>query len=202
MYTYESDGEYKPYNDIVVNYIQRAMPNIRAAQYNIISEYASTCISDIASCYNQQITQINAWSSNANIASIRNIMQGACRNIALTCGYAIYQSDDTDTCNTESASGVSGCIEAVSQMFYQSLLCPDNSTYTGTPGLTGQSSYVNTHCVCNAGYTPYGNACVACPENSTYTTTVGTVGLSGYVLSNCVCNSGYEPISGDCKSAS
>ena len=30
---------YNPYNDVIVNYIQRAMVNIKAAQSKIISEY-------------------------------------------------------------------------------------------------------------------------------------------------------------------
>ena len=90
-YTYDANGNYMPYNDIVENYVQRAMVNIRAAQYNIISDYASTCMVDIANCYNQQVTQVNAWSSNASVTNIYNVMRGACRNVALTCAYMHQQ---------------------------------------------------------------------------------------------------------------
>ena len=87
-YSTASNSKYNPYNDIVVNYIQRAMVNIRAAQTQIISDYASTCMTDIATCYSQQVSQVNSWSSSASVDSIYRVMSGACYNVALTCAYA------------------------------------------------------------------------------------------------------------------
>ena len=75
-----------PYNEVVVNYIQRALVNIKAAQTQIISDYASTCMADISDCYNQQMTQISSLSTTANVNSIYSVMTGACYNVALTCG--------------------------------------------------------------------------------------------------------------------
>ena len=127
MYTYtdSDDGnKYNQYNDVVVNYIQRALVNIRAAQQQIISDYASECMVDVANCYNQQVTQVNAWSSNADIGSIYNVMRGACYNVALTCAYAVFANDKTNSCSTADT-----CITNISQMFYQSLLCPDDKTF-------------------------------------------------------------------------
>lgn len=124
-YTYDSEGKYKPYNDIVVNYVQRAMVNIRAAQYNIISDYASSCMVDIANCYNQQVTQVNSWSSSASLNSVYNVMRGACRNVALTCAYAVFdKAADPNLCDNEE-----NCINSVSEMFYNSLLCDDGKVY-------------------------------------------------------------------------
>ncbi len=125
-YTYDDDKKYQPYNDVVINYIQRAMVNIKAGQQSIISEYASSCMVDIASCYNQQVTQINAWSSAASVDSVYSVMKGACRNVALTCAYAVF-AKDASSCPTN--NGDNTCIDSISQMFYQSLLCPDNSTF-------------------------------------------------------------------------
>lgn len=153
-YTYNDDGGYNAYNDVVVNYVQRALVNIKAAQQKIISDYASSCMVDIASCYNQQVTQVNAWSSSASIDSIYNVMRGACRNVALTCAYAIFANDTTSCKDTDT------CINSISQMFYQSLLCPENSTYTATSGTAGSNGYVNSKCVCNTGYEPVGNQCL------------------------------------------
>ena len=129
-YTYESDGKYKPYNDVVVNYIQRAMVNVRAAQYKIISEYAETCMVDVANCYNQQVTQVNSWSSSASVDSVYNVMRGACRNVALTCAYAVFDNDAT-ACPT-SGNKEDTCINSVSKMFYNSLLCNDGEVYNST----------------------------------------------------------------------
>ena len=174
-YTYV-DGEYKPYNDIVVNYIQRAMVNIKASQYKIISDYASRCMVDVAACYNQQVTQVNAWSSVASTTSVMNVMNGACHNVALTCGYAIFANDNSITSEA-------GLIEAVSEMFYQSLLCPENSTYRGeghtisdneSEGAnndSGSSGYVNAVCRCNAGYVVWNGRCILkCDENQVHNT--------------------------------
>ena len=157
-----------PYNDIVENYVQRAMVNIRAAQYNIISDYASTCMVDIANCYNQQVTQVNAWSSNASVTNIYNVMRGACRNVALTCAYAVFAADTT-SCPANKADT---CINSISEMFYQSLLCPDNSTYVATAvkaeNVGNGREYVNVNCKCNNGYDAWGNACLLkCTDNKT-----------------------------------
>ena len=123
-YTYQNDA-YQPYNDIVVNYIQRAMVNIRAAQQQIISDYASNCMVDIANCYNQQVSQLNSWSSSNSISGIYKVMRGACRNVALTCGYAVFDADP----DLSGESSPDDYITAISEMFYQSLLCDDDEIF-------------------------------------------------------------------------
>ncbi len=181
-YTY-TDNTYQPYNDIVVNYIQRAMVNIRAAQQRIISDYASSCMVDVAQCYNNQVTQVNAWSSSASITSIYNVMRGACRNVALTCGYAIFagppaldpnNNNPTAGCPaaanaTDVATQNNEYVNCISEMFYESLLCPANSQYTtvtGTPGT--DEGYVNAVCKCLPKFEPIGNQCLAkCTDGKT-----------------------------------
>lgn len=163
-YTYDSNGNYKPYNDVVVNYTQRALVNIRAAQNKIISDYASNCMVDVATCYNQQVTQVNTWSSNASANSVYNVMRGACRNVALTCAYAVFQKDDNNCPVGSSTTDQDTCINSISNMFYQSLLCPDNSSYVtggGTMGQNGQAGFVNTKCRCNDGFVIWSGSCVA-----------------------------------------
>jgi hypothetical protein len=178
-YTYDSDGKYKPYNDVVVNYVQRAMVNIRAAQSKVIADYASSCIVDVADCYNQQVTQVNSWSSSASISSVQKVLAGACRNVALTCAYAVFKDDNT-SCRT---SDPSKCVSSISEMFYQSLLCPENSTYNATAGTAGSNFYVNTHCKCNTGYEIWGSSCLKkCNETSEVRDSYGV----------CQCRSGYE----------
>lgn len=183
-YTYDSNGNYKSYNDVVVNYIQRAMVNIQAAQRQIISDYASNCMVDIATCYNQQVTQINAWSTSASINSIYNVMRGACRNVALTCSYAVF-AKDKNSCPDDNDDK---CIESISKMFYQSLLCPDNSTYQATLGVAGSNGYVNERCKCNTGYEQFGTQClIKCPANSTRNTYGTCVCNTGFTMKNSVC---------------
>ena len=155
QYTYV-DGVYQKYNDIVVNYIQRALTNIRSAQAKIISDYASSCMVDVASCYNQQVTQVNAWTSAASVNNIRAVMSGACRNVALTCAYAVF-ANDSNSCPSNNNDT---CLENISQMFYQSLLCPEHSTYTKEGCSTMGSDCANTQCKCDTGFEAYAGSCV------------------------------------------
>lgn len=184
-YTYDSNGNYKPYNDVVVNYIQRAMVNIQSGQRKIISDYASSCMVDIASCYNQQVTQINSWSTSASVNSIYNVMRGACRNVALTCAYAVFANDQT-SCPPDNDDM---CIQKVSEVFYQSLLCPENSVYVIDSGVYSEEGYVNEHCKCIDGYEVFGTQCLPeCQEHSTR----NQDGI-------CVCNTGYTNVNGVCR---
>lgn len=218
-YTYTSDGEYRRFNDIVVNYMQRAMVNIRAAQRQIISDYASSCMTDIASCYNQQVTQLNSWSSNASVASVYNVMRGACRNVALTCAYAVFSNGEV--CSEQSQQSPESClIEKVSEIFYQSLLCPDNSTYyqggvsayneaNSTTEKTGNgNAWVNENCRCigwsnqatNVGYEAWGASCVLrCPAYATRNSYGSCVCVDGYTMKDglCVSTTPVPPVEDD-----
>lgn len=165
MVSYDDKSNYKPYNDVVVNYIQRAMVNINAAQQKIISDYASNCMVDIATCYNQQVSQVTSWSSAASISSIYNVMRGACRNVALTCSYAVFASNPTQCPLGNNSTDQGTCIDNISEMFYQSLLCPDNSTYQAGGGSTNM---VNGLCKCDTGYVVWGKTCTAKCTAGTY----------------------------------
>ena len=210
-YTYDSNGNYKPYNDVVVNYVQRAMTNVRAAQSAIISEYASTCMLDVADCYNQQVSQVNSWSTSASVSSIYQVMRGACRNVALTCAYAVFDNcgmvgtspNKSFSCNCTVTDGNLKCdnnantssdvdtdilINEISNMFYQSLLCPDNSVYTATRGTAGTGGYVNSNCKCTNGYTPVAGVCVVECDPLALTLPNGT----------CVCPANFTMTNGQC----
>ena len=210
-YTYDDRGAYKSYNDIVVNYVQRAMVNISAAQHQIVADYASTCLNDIATCYNNQVSQINSWSATAAASSVYNIMRGACRNVALTCGYAVFSADSTSSgCPNDNT-----CIENISSIFYQSLLCPDNSFYTTTRGAiaaNNQWGYVNPMCICNDGYVVFSGQCLpicqeggynrngvcdsnlACPDHS-YSVLNNTGNVNG---GKCQCDDTYVAFNNTC----
>ena len=208
-YTYK-ENQYVWNNDIVLNYIQRAMVNIRAAQQSIISDYASNCMVDVAQCYNNQVTQVNTWSSSASINSIYDVMRGACRNVALTCGYAIFAGppalDPTtekptagcpDAANaTDDAQRNNEYVNCISEIFYESLLCPANSGYETTRKSSCEGAdcnkYVNDVCKCLDGYEPVGKQCMK--ECDT------TANFSGKrdAYNNCLCADGYKLSGGQC----
>lgn len=187
QYTYNlSNEKYNPYNEVVVNYVQRAMVNIKSFQQQIISDYASTCMTNVASCYNQQVTQVNSWSSVASVTGIKGVMTGACRNVALTCAYAVFANmcsveensvrawvhqgespdvtTDNQSCTPCDADHPADCIEGISEIFYQSLLCPDNSVYDircNTENIANRviNGCVNSQCRCNAEYSTWSGSC-------------------------------------------
>lgn len=188
LYTYNENGKtsvYNPYNDVVINYIQRALINIKAAQSKIISNYASSCLMDVSDCYNDQLTQINALTTSASVSSIYSVMTGACYNVSLTCGYAVFAYDagvaaEMETINNDQTLSETQkdmqqkalLIQRLSELFYQNLLCPNNSTFQEGDNIENISpnrtieGYVNNHCKCDAGYTVWGGACVvSCPAN-------------------------------------
>lgn len=200
-YTYDDRGNYISFNDVVINYVQRAMVNIKAEQQQIISDYASNCMLDIANCYNQQVTQVNAWSTSASIGGIYNVMRGACRNVALTCAYAVFDKDTDNSCNTKDGGhNDNNCIDNISEMFYQSLLCPDNSRYDPTCGSEfGQSNTqcTNERCRCIENYDRVGSYCYAsCPAHSRRGSSGLCVCDTGYKMTNnvCLCDSGYKQV--------
>ena len=194
-YTYVKNNKsstYNPYNDVVVNYVKRAMVNIKAAQSRIISDYAKTCMADIADCYNQQYTQINSWTSSASVDGIYKVLTGACYNVALTCGYAVFAYDQDmgnrvdEIKNSGKENGESDTvikskqnqtlIQGVSALFYQSLLCPDNSVYTSvTKDSSTAARFANDRCVCNNGYKVSGTSCVACENGEDCTNPDGLI---------------------------
>ena len=159
-YTYVTNNSkttYNPYNDVIVNYVQRAMVNIRAAQSQIISDYASSCLSDLTDCYNQQITNVNTLTSAANLDNVVKVMRGACYNMALTCGHAVF-ANDTSVTSDESA------VEKISEVLNQSLLCPEHSVYqSSSVDISANRTikgYVNGHCKCLAGYSVWDGSCL------------------------------------------
>ncbi|MBR5904277.1 MAG: hypothetical protein IKZ49_01955 [Alphaproteobacteria bacterium] len=208
-YTYKQTGKkanYNPYNEVVLNYIQRAMVNIKAAQSSIISEYASSCMADISACYNQQVNQINSWTSSASVENIYSVMTGACYNVALTCGYAVFAYDleignkvtkiksdcfpnnvrqNTDACKDDAIDKRQKLvlIQGISNLFYQNLLCPENSSFDSSEASSSSSrpssnrtieGYVNDRCKCNSGYSVWNGACVvSCTGSDQYRDSYG-----------------------------
>ena len=222
-YTYVQSGKnfvYNPYNEVIINYIQRAMVNIKAAQSKIISDYASNCMADVQECYNQQNSQVTAMASDVSVDNIYRVMTGTCYNVALTCGYAVYAYDiemgkKTDgiregyllsqdvseediekenyTLTPRQSAELNkllapALISGISEMFYQTLLCPDNSRFIADDA-TATGAMVNERCACNNGYFAYNGSCVlTCPN--------GTFSVEGFC-----CPRGMVPVNGQCECA-
>jgi hypothetical protein len=198
QYTYNSSGRYVENNTIVKSYIERVMTQIRGAQSSIISEYAGTCIHDVSACYNSQLTQVNSYSGGMNLSptTLKPILMGACRNVALSCAYAVFSGDEVN-CPKTMPNSANTCIDKLSEMFYQAMLCPANSTWTQF-----QCAVANPNPIPDA---PTVSADLnSCPrQNGASGSTAPVNGstatdITGYVNSNCICHPGYVVSSGQC----
>lgn len=191
-YTYTQNGKtstYNPYNEVVVNYIQRAMVNIKSAQSKIISNYASSCLNDVQDCYNEQNSQITSWSSAAAIDNIYKVLTGTCHNVALTCGYAVFAYDtemgekidaieNNSAITNKESEKQKALIDGISQMFYQFLLCPDNSSFMGDGATSVDvnrtiAGWTNKYCKCQSGYTVWNGSCLPSCTSEEYRTNSG-----------------------------
>ncbi len=90
-------------------------------------------------------------------------LNGACRNIGLTCAYAVF-ANDTTSCprqvtgsNTQAANELK-CLKSISIMFDPTIACPENSSYVGN----GAGEVGNNQCVCNDTYVAVNGNCVRC----------------------------------------
>ncbi|MCL2369118.1 MAG: hypothetical protein FWC83_00390, partial [Alphaproteobacteria bacterium] len=174
--THDRDGRFNPENDVIRLYIQRAMVGIRAGQERIIADFASTCLQDLATCYTAQMAQVNLWASGASAQSIHNIMRGACRNVALTCGFAVFPQPEL---RGQGGWNADRFIDEISEVFAQSMLCTmDNATLTMSGFEAGhlnnglERGWANNMCRCNAGFAPVNGQCVPwvdCPRYSSLT---------------------------------
>ena len=188
MVTY-SEGQYVDNNTVVKAYMERTMTQIQAAQSGIISEHAKNCIADVSACYNSQVTQVNSYSGGLTLSpsTVKPILMGACRNVALSCAYAVFP--DASDCNR---SQQAICIDKLSEMFYQSMLCPVNSRWIRVPTCTG----VNETCV-DANH--FGVCWNGTSEDLTKEChNVENYALGGWVNNACQCNPNYAVYNGTC----
>ncbi|MBP9999080.1 MAG: hypothetical protein KBT14_00085 [Proteobacteria bacterium] len=49
-YTYDSKGKYRHDNDVIKNFLQRALVQIKVQQDELLATYATDCVSDVSSC--------------------------------------------------------------------------------------------------------------------------------------------------------
>ncbi|MDR3208379.1 MAG: hypothetical protein LBT45_00860 [Rickettsiales bacterium] len=212
-YTY-SDGQYVDNNTVIKSYMERTMSQIIAAQSGVIAEYAKTCLTDVSTCYNGQITSANSYGIGTSLSPsiVRPILMGACRSVALSCAYVVFSTAGARDSVTEQ----NALIDRLSNMFYQTLMCPLNSTWSDTlqdsDGVVPaeKSKYINSNCKCNSGYYVSVGTCAqipasapACPANSGYAGSSNTPSANGtengYVSETCKCYEGYYVFGNVCN---
>lgn len=79
-YTYDKKGKYDPENEVIKQFLQRSLVQIKMAQDELLAEYAESCISDVSSC----LSSNNYDSSNPEGTKSRTAIN-ACYSQIKTC---------------------------------------------------------------------------------------------------------------------
>ena len=87
-YTYTAakgnNRAYKPDNDVIRNYLERVSIQIKAAQDQLLSNYAETCISDVSACLSQN-NYGNLATITTETGQVSAVAVSACRPIITSC---------------------------------------------------------------------------------------------------------------------
>ncbi len=98
-----SDGTYQADNNVIKEYLQRTLVQIKTMQDNILADYGENCLSDVSSCLSQNnFVAASGASSTTNI----NIAINACRQQIITC-----MSVNGDVRQTPTNSEMKGWVE-------------------------------------------------------------------------------------------
>lgn len=99
-FTYTGNGtsrKYNPKNEVVKQYLDRILIQIKAKQDEILTEHAESCITDVTTCLSQNNYPFDEVADNVVAA---NIAINACRSTIVTCmsvnGYSVDNPTPTD----------------------------------------------------------------------------------------------------------
>lgn len=147
--TYKGAGQnktYDPQNNVVKEYLQRTLTQIKAKQDELLASYAETCISDVSSCLGQ-----NGYSTSSTTTtsqSAKNIAINACRASIVTCMSVNGMTNVTPTPDSM-ISWVSAVIDKSA------------TTEQPTPKPSGPDLYVTCATCKSGGYSWKNSTCVA-----------------------------------------
>ena len=123
--TYKGSGqnaEYQPNNNVIKEYLQRTLVQIKSKQDTVIANYAESCISDITSCLAQ-----NNYDADKNTCRIDGTYV-ACtsENVASAKGDDTSKSDPAIKLSANNKLAVNACLPAINT-------CMSVNGVTGTP---------------------------------------------------------------------
>ena len=171
-YTYTAakgnNKAYKPDNDVIRNYLERVSMQIKAAQDQLLSNYAETCISDVSACLSQN-NYGNLATITTETGQVSAVAVSACRPVITSC------------------MSVTGWGNNISGDMYEWLRTTLKTTVTGTySALTdvknqisclaihGNWTDANKSCTCASGTTFKYGVCECSTEGQTWDETSRT----------------------------
>lgn len=142
-YSYKDD-EYQIDNQVVREYMQRTLVQIKAAQDEVLADYAENCVRDVATCISR---------NNTSSVSITNVAVNACSSMIKTC----MSVNGEDTSNLTTGSMLAWANAAINDDDKVSLTLSDMESCTKSGGSfkqttdNGETTYT---CECGSGLTP------------------------------------------------
>ncbi|MBR1380056.1 MAG: hypothetical protein IJ560_00490 [Alphaproteobacteria bacterium] len=164
-YTYTGTGNSRKYNDsndVIKNYLERVMVQIKAKQDDVISDYAEGCISDVSSCLAQN--NYNYYYSATTYSTLTNsnpsnIAIQACMSIINTCKSATTPSSDASTVYQWLDSALGTTLDTIKAA------C---TAASDSNGIYFQGTWSDGECKCKTGGTYYDAASFRCVNNCMY----------------------------------
>ena len=71
-YTYDNKGKYKPDNEVIKQFLQRALVQIKMAQDELLASYAEDCVSDVSSCLTSNNYEVDRPESTKSRTAINS----------------------------------------------------------------------------------------------------------------------------------
>ena len=84
-YTYTKEGKYNFNNQVISEYLQRTLVQIKAAQDEMLADHAEDCLNDVASCLQQNNSSSYYYSSTSTYEDISDVAINACKSQIKTC---------------------------------------------------------------------------------------------------------------------
>ena len=175
-YTYDKNGKYMADNSVIANYMERAFRQIKASQDTVLANYATSCLSDVASCLSQNNYSFAASSGgNYSDMAIRACLPviNTCRSVTLGEAAASVKKDDLGDVYKWLDAGIATsyqttCESAGGEWKDGACTCPtDKHMKADASGKV---------CVCDSEYTMTDGEC---KSNSTTTGGTGGTGNTG-----------------------
>lgn len=102
-YTYTGTGSSRKYNEkneVIKQYLERMLVQIKAKQDQLLSEHAESCITDVQTCLSQNGYPFDEEGNTGGTSVAANIAINACRSTIVTCmsvnGYSVDNPTPTE----------------------------------------------------------------------------------------------------------
>ncbi len=126
-----SNNQYQTNNQVIKNYMERVLPQIKAAQDTILSDYAETCVSEVVTCLNRNSTTYGYNTYSYNTTNPSNASISACKSIIGTCMSVNGESSENVTADAKIHEWLDDAVNT-SLTTEKSKCVLSNGTWTGS----------------------------------------------------------------------